>query len=126
MSFHFFFAKTDNFLLDKIPAIHAISTSRKLSNYASYAKRIRRESDDAELDVGFAGNAIDKQAIKDFGGKNLLGYTEDLSNSAWATSPNVAITHNKTDLDGGNNASQLDFSDTGIFTQTINILSLDT
>ena len=83
MSFHFFFANKDDFLLNKIPSIVATSTSRKLSSNASYAMRIRRASDDAELDVGFAGNAIDNKAIKDFGGYNLLGYTEDLTNPIW-------------------------------------------
>ena len=83
MSFHFFFANKGDFLLDKIPSIVAISTSRKLSSNASYAMRIRRASDDAELDVGFAGNSIDNKAIKDFGGYNLLGYTEDLTNPVW-------------------------------------------
>lgn len=83
MSFHFFFAKTDNFLLDKLPSIFSASTSRKLSSNASYAMRIRRASDNAELDVGFAGNSIDEQAIKNFGGYNLLGYTEDLTNAVW-------------------------------------------
>ncbi len=83
MSFHFFFANKGDFLLDKIPSIVAISTSRKLSSNASYAMRIRRASDDAELDVGFAGNSIDNKAIKNFGGYNLLGYTEDLTNPIW-------------------------------------------
>jgi hypothetical protein len=123
MSFHFFFANKGDFLLNKIPSIVAISTSRKLSSNASCAMRIRRDSDDAELDVGFAGNSIDNKAIKDFGGYNLLGYTEDLSNSSWGVSSNVSITHNKSDFKGGNNASQLDFSGTGIFKQTVNILS---
>ena len=123
MSFHFFFANKGDFLLDKLRPIFAISTSRKLSSNASYAMRIRRASDDAELDVGFAGNSIDSKAIKDFGGYNLLGYTEDLSNSSWSVTSNVLITHNKPDFEGGNNASQLDFSGTGLFTQTINVLS---
>jgi len=82
MSFHFFFANKDDFLLDKLRPIFATSTSRKLSSHASYAMRIRRASDDAELDVGFAGNSIDEQAIKDFGGYNLLGYTENVENSS--------------------------------------------
>ena len=46
--------------------------------------RIRRDSDDAEIDVGFSGGWVDEQAIKDFGGYNLLGYTEDLTNAVWS------------------------------------------
>lgn len=109
MSFHFFFAKTDNFLLDRIPSIFSASTSRKLSSNASYAMRIRRASDDAELDVGFAGNSIDDNAIKDFGGYNLLGYTEDLTSTNWinsisGTGSNPVVTSGVSAPDGTNTA----------------------
>lgn len=103
MSFHFFFANKGDFLLDKIRPIFAISTSRKLSSNASYAMRIRRASDDAELDVGFAGNSINNKAIKDFGGYNLLGYTEDFNNSIWNKSSSITVNPStqQNPIDGG-------------------------
>ena len=117
MSFHFFFANKGDFLLDKIRSIFATSTSRKLSSNASYAMRIRRDSDDAELDVGFAGNSIDNKAIKDFGGYNLLGYTEDFTHSSWLKEnygssgqvPVITANAAANPLTGEQNAARIDF-----------------
>ena len=114
MSFHFFFANKGDFLLDKIPSIVAISTSRKLSSNASYAMRIRRASDDAELDVGFAGNSIDNKAIKNFGGKNLWSYTNNFSNSVWIKHSGVFVTQTNNIAPTGENSWEINFTN-GVF-----------
>ncbi len=64
-------------------AIVALSAGRKLTPSADKCMRIRRASDNDETDIAFIGGNIDEQAINDFGGYNLLSYTEDLSNSVW-------------------------------------------
>ena len=97
---------------------------RRVTPQATKAIRVRRDSDSVEKDIGFVGKDLNQQAIEDFGGKNLLGYTSDLSHSLWgATTSTVLVTHNKPDFQGGNNATQLDFSGTGVFSQTTNIKS---
>lgn len=92
-------------------ALVALSTSRKLTSNATHAMRIRRESDNIETDIGFAGRNIDKQAIKDFGGYNLLGYTEDLSQQ-WNSSSFPVIVTPATEKTAGNTANTFDFEDT--------------
>ena len=54
---------------------------RKTTPQATKAIRIRRNSDSVEQNIGFVGKDLNQQAIKDFGGKNLLSYTEDLNNA---------------------------------------------
>lgn len=54
---------------------------RKTTPQATKAIRIRRDSDSVEQDIGFLGKDLNQQAIGDFGGKNLLSYTEDLNNA---------------------------------------------
>ena len=110
-------------LVESLNPVSGLSINRRFSSNADKLMRVRLGSDNSELDIGFKNNVLDTQSLIDFGGYNLLGYTEDLSNSSWGVSSNVSITHNKPDFEGGNNASQLDFSGTGVFTQTINIAS---
>jgi hypothetical protein len=80
---------------------------RKTTPQATKAIRIRRDSDSVEQDIGFAGKDLNQQAIKDFGGYNLLGYTEDLTNSnSWFTFENGTenIESGLADPFGGNGA----------------------
>lgn len=82
------------------------------------AIRIIRASDNAELDIGFVNNDLDEQAIKDFGGYNLLGYTEDLTHSSWlkenynSSGQIPVITSNviANPLTGEQNATRIDFN----------------
>lgn len=104
-------------IYDKLDALVAFSM-RKISLAQNNCLRIRRDSDDAEIDVGFSGGWLDEQAIKDFGGYNLLSYTEDLTNNLWlkenygtngqipVVTPNV-ITN---PLTGEQNAAKVDFN----------------
>jgi hypothetical protein len=75
---------------------------RKLTSQATKAIRIRRDSDSVEKDIAFVGKDLDQQAIKDFGGKNLLSNTEDLNNPFYFKSrsnisevSNVTVNGNK-------------------------------
>lgn len=69
-------------LLDDINSAAAYSV-RKLKSDASQCLRIRRSSDNSELDIGFSGKWIDQNSIKTFGGYNLLKYTQELDNASW-------------------------------------------
>lgn len=56
-------------LLDllSVSSLCAVSCSRKLrTNYSGAALRVRRSSDSAEQDIGFAGNLVDTAAIATF------------------------------------------------------------
>ena len=59
---------------------------RKTTPQATHAIRIRRDSDSVDKDIGFLGKDFNQQAIEDFGGKNLLSYTEDLTSPNWLSS----------------------------------------
>lgn len=91
---------------------------RKLTPQATKAIRVRRDSDNVEQDIGFVGKDLDQQVIEDFGGYNLLGYTQDLTHSSWlkenygssgqipVITPNVFANP----LDGQQTAARIDFN----------------
>lgn len=57
------------FLLGTVPsAAFAFSLRRLRSDYTGACLRVRRSSDDGELDIGFAGNVLDETALLDFVG----------------------------------------------------------
>lgn len=64
-----------SFLLDALanPARLALSTRRLRAAYAGPAVRVRRASDGAELDVGFAGADLDTAALLAFAGSGTCG-----------------------------------------------------
>lgn len=70
-------------LLQSLNPVSGLSTSRRLSSSADKLMRVRLGSDNSELDIGFKNNVLDTQALIEFGGYNLLGYTEDLTNNLW-------------------------------------------
>lgn len=107
--------------------LFAFSTARALSSLSS-PLQIRRASDNAVLNIGYPGGVIDEQAIKDFGGKNLLGYTEDFSNSSWlkigvGTGNSLDLVHatGQPDPDGGTNAGLIRFNGFSILRQVTGI-----
>jgi len=65
-------APTVEYLLDDYPAALVAYSLRKLdSDYAGYAIRVRRASDDAEQDIGFVSNRdLDTAALKSFIGSS--------------------------------------------------------
>ena len=106
---------------------HVLLSLRKLNpSYSGSAVRIRRESDDTEIDIGFDSNGnLDNSALESFAaGYNMLGYTEDLNNAKWektsnGTGSNPIVTTNNAlspigdmtadtvqfDLNGGNTST---------------------
>ena len=78
-------------LVEILSPIVAYSISRRLSSIADKLIRVRLGSDNSELDIGFKNNVLDTQALIDFGGYNLLGYTEDLTNAVWTKSSAITI-----------------------------------
>lgn len=65
------FAQEFTGLLDSYPNAAAAYALRKLSaTYSGSAVRVRRSSDDSELDIGFSGNELDQAALTDFVGAN--------------------------------------------------------
>lgn len=53
-------------LLDTYPASAAYSLRKLSSSYGGFAIRVRRDSDNAEQDIGFDGNELDTVALNDF------------------------------------------------------------
>ena len=98
------------FILDTFnpdDVLFSFSIARALSSFSS-PLQIRRGSDSAVLNVGYPGGVIDEQAIKNFGGYNLLGYTEDLTNGFYLKSrASISLVNNITV--NGNNV--FDFSE---------------
>ena len=93
-------------LIQSLNPVVAYSTSRRLSSSADKLMRVRLDSDNSEIDIGFVGGILDTQSLIDFGGYNLLGYTEDLTHSSWFTFDNGTsnIESGLVDPFGGNGA----------------------
>lgn len=66
--------RRSNRFLDLIPLVQSLnpvsglSMSRRLSSIADKLIRVRRASDNSELDIGFKNKVLDTQALIDFGG----------------------------------------------------------
>ena len=70
-------------LVESLNPVSGLSMSRRLSSSVDNLIRVRLGSDNSELDIGFKNNVLDAQSLIDFGGYNLLGYTEDLANNSF-------------------------------------------
>jgi len=64
----FFRRKTDSLLLDLFPADLAYSFRKLSSSYAGNCIRVRRSSDNTEMDIGFVSNYLDTAALLSFVG----------------------------------------------------------
>lgn len=60
-------APSGDFILDTVTADYAYSI-RKLKSTSTYAIRVKRDSDNAELDIGFVGEDLDTSALLSFVG----------------------------------------------------------
>jgi hypothetical protein len=58
--------KKSSLMLDQIRTAVAAYSTRKLKSTASKAIRVRRSSDNAELDIGFVGNNLDIASLSGF------------------------------------------------------------
>ena len=58
-----------------VDAIYAISVRKLRSAYTGDCMRVRRNTDNAETDIGFSGEDIDVSALNTFGGSNKLYVT---------------------------------------------------
>lgn len=98
-------------ILDILPNSTIAYSLRKLrSGYTGKCVRIRRSNDDAEQDIGFINNELDKNSIFSFiGNQNIFQYSEDFSNAYWTkTRATVTINTNETtDPFGNNNATKI-------------------
>jgi hypothetical protein len=77
----------------------AYSLRKLRTAYTGPAIRVRRDSDNAEQDIGFtASGDLDTTALLAFGGENRILQSEDLSNAAWGKSDGSSVvsagTHN--------------------------------
>ena len=97
-------------LVEILSPIVAYSISRRLSSSADKLIRVRRASDNSELDIGFVSGILDTQALIDFGGKNLLGYTTDFSHSVWKSQSGVSISQTNNFAPTGDNSWEIDFT----------------
>jgi hypothetical protein len=95
--------KLEPLLLDTYSNAAAAYSFRKLSNYyAGSSIRVRRSSDNAEQDIGFAGKNLDTTSLASFAGyQNLTLYSEDYTNVYW-TKNGGSITLNSTQAPDGN------------------------
>lgn len=74
-------------LLDTYTGAAVAYSLRQLRTaYTGAAIRVRRSSDNAEQDINFVGGDLDTQSLLDFVGYNLLNYSEDATQTAWAKS----------------------------------------
>jgi hypothetical protein len=85
--------------LDNLSAAAAYSLRRLRSDYTGAAIRVRRSSDNAELDIGFTGDGdLDTVALLRHAGENRVIQSEDLSTAAWGKSAGSSVvaagTHN--------------------------------
>ena len=87
----------------------ALYSLRKITPQATKAIRIRRDSDNVEQDIAFVGKDLDEQSIKDFGGYNLLGYTENFS-QGWQNVGSVIVS-SSTEKTANNTANTFNFED---------------
>jgi hypothetical protein len=73
-------------ILDSLPLTAFAASTRKLRTaYTGPALRVRRSSDNAEIDVGFLGNGeLDTFSLMNHvGAENLLTFSEQFDNAAW-------------------------------------------
>jgi hypothetical protein len=86
------------FLLDNFSGSPAAFSLRKLSGCAAKAIRVRRSSDDIELDIGFSGNDLDTSALETFCGVgdgfvvtwyDQSGFGNDATNAAELAQPQI-------------------------------------
>lgn len=111
--------------LDYISGAAVAYSIRKLKSSSTNTKcmKVRRSSDNSELDIGFAWNesskyyGLDETALMNFvGTQNLVTYSEDFFNASWSktnsgsNSPSRAET-NRPDPLGGTTATKWDFGE---------------
>ena len=93
------FPVSTSYLVDTYSPIIAFSV-RKLSSTATNCLRVRRDSDNAEQDIGFSGNDLDTASLSTFVGANsgfvvkmynqgTGGATYDATQSTAATQPRI-------------------------------------
>lgn len=104
-------AASPSFLLDLSTASQPAFAygTKKLSKETSVCMRVRRTVGGDEKDIGFdsQGN-VDSNALIDFGGYNLVQYSEDFSNVVWNdTAFTVNTTSNATTAPDGTNTADL-------------------
>lgn len=108
-------------------ATGAFSVSRLLrAAYAGSCLRVRRSSDNAEQDIGFAGNSMDASALTTFVGAgdgfvvtwyDQSGNARDLSNATAADQPKVVSSGAL--ITGSNGKAAMDFDGTSDFLRRV-------
>jgi len=87
---HFFFTggKTkQKAILDQLSFGTGYAYSlRKMTSKATNAIKVRRSSDNTELDIGFSGNDLDTTSLLSFvGSVNLIKYSENITATGWSS-----------------------------------------
>jgi hypothetical protein len=85
----------------------AWSLRKEKSSYSGSAIRVRRSYDNTELDIGFVGNLIDKNALNRFCAENQLYYSRQYDQSNWTKSAGSVTANATTDPLGGSNGQRL-------------------
>lgn len=84
-------SSSDSLLLDSFPnAAFAYSLNKLRSNYNGSCLRIRRSSDNQEIDIGFSGKQVDLSAIASFCGASagsVVTWYDQTTNNINATQP---------------------------------------
>ncbi len=95
---HYFFSgniKQSGLVMDKLTTAtpNYIYSLRKVTkNAPANAIRVRRSSDNSELDIGFSGNNLDTGSLLDFvGTENLFIYSDQFDNANWSKSNILAF-----------------------------------
>lgn len=106
---YFFFnggKKPDKSVLDKVDGAAAAYGLRKLrSSYTGSAIRVRRSSDNTELNIGFSGKNLDTSALTGFvGSENLSTGSEDLSTNLTVFNASLFATNAEVAPDGTSTA----------------------
>lgn len=107
--FLLFNKRQDFSALDLLSVASAASYSlRKLRTaYAGQVIRVRRSSDNAELDIGFVGNLVDTATLLAFvGGENLLTQSQNFTNSSWTKGAGAISNTTLLAPDGTNTGSE--------------------
>jgi hypothetical protein len=65
---------TDDLLLEELNVLNYGYALRKISKLATYAVRVRRSSDNAEMDIGFVSGRLNTYALLNFVGSGGSGY----------------------------------------------------
>jgi hypothetical protein len=116
------------YILDVYGDAASAFSLRKLSQYyTGSAIRVRRSSDNSELDIGFdATGSLDEASLSSFvGSGNLFLYTEEFDNAYW-TKQRVTATANQTPAPDGNTTADLIAETTGNNTHFIQNISSPT